>query len=630
MPIKKLVIKPGINRENTSYSTEGGWFEGDKVRFRQGSPEQIGGWVRTHAHTFLGVCRSLWTWTVLSGDRVRGVGTNLKFYLDQGGEYHDITPIRLTTAAGDVTFAAVNGSSTITITETAHGALINDFVTFSGAVTLGGTITAAVLNHEYQITSIIGTASYTVEATDTFGGTAVVANGSDTGNGGAAVVGVYQINTGAEIVSPLTGWSTGYWGEGAWGSAGTAVLSTLGIWNQANFGEDLIAGQMDGELYYRDSSDAVTVRMTLLSAEAGASDVPTRNTLMIVSDVSRFVFVFGTTNVGTTVYDPMLVRWSDQEDAANFTPLATNQAGSLRLSRGSMIVAVKQARQEILVWTDVALYSFQYLGPPAGWGAQIVGENLTVASSLCVGYSNGLAYWMGKGKFYVYTGQSQPLECNLKRYVFEDINTDQYGQIFAGTNEEFHEVWWFYCSAESTTIDKYVVFNYSEQIWYYGTMARTAWLDGIDEGRPMAATYSHNLVTHETGVDDGENESLIAINSHIKSSDFDIDDGHNFAFVWRVIPDITFEGSTEVSPSVDLTLIPKHGSGSGNTTPPSVASTNTLPILRSSTVPVEAYTEQLNIRIRGRQMSIQINSPDAGVKWQLGTPRVDLRPDGRR
>jgi hypothetical protein len=624
MPLKKLDIKPGLNRENTSYTTEGGWYEGDKVRFRQTMPEQIGGWLRTTSGTYLGICRSIWPWSLLSGENVRGIGTHLKFYLDKGGAYNDITPIRVTTAAGDVTFEATTSSSVITVyTITGNGAVLNDFVTFSGAVSLGGVITALVLNQEYQITSLNGLNEYTIDV-------GVVANGSDSGDGGGAVVGEYQLNTGAEIVTPLTGWTAGPWGDGGWGAAGTSIGSTIAIWNQANFGEDLIASQRDGELYFRDSTDTETTRMTLLSDEVGSSDVPTRNTLMIVSDVSRFVFVFGTTNIGTTDYDPMLVRWSDQEDATFWTPLATNQAGSLRLSRGSKIVAVKQARQEILVWTDVALYSFQFLGPPAGWGAQIVGENLTVASSLGVGYSNGLAYWMGKGKFYVYTGQSQPLECNLKRYVFEDLNTDQYGQIFAGSNEEFHEIWWFYCSADSTTIDKYVVFNYSEQIWYYGTMARTAWIDNANDGRPLAATYSNNLVTHEIGVDDGEAVDLVAIDSYIQSADFDIDDGHNFSFIWRVLPDITFDGSTEPTPSVDLSLIPKHGSGSGNTTPASVASTNELPIVRSATVPVEAYTEQLNIRVRGRQMSVKVESPDAGVTWQLGLTRIDIRPDGRR
>ena len=628
MTLKKLEIKPGINRENTPYTTEGGWYEGDKVRFRQGLPEQIGGWLRTSATTFLGVCRSLSNWALLSGEIIRGVGTNLKFYLESSGVYYDITPLRETTAAGAVTFAAVNGSATITVSDTSNGTIVGDYVTFSGSVSLGGNITATVLDQEYVVSVIIDANSYEIEAVDT-GGSTVLANVSDTGNGGAAVVGAYQVNIGPAVVSPIVGWGTGPWSGGGWGS-GTSTTTTIRIWNQSNFGQDLIAGIRDGELYYRTSSDPLTTRMALLSAEAGATDVPVRSTLLLVSDVNRFVFVFGTVNVGTSTYDPMLIRWSDQEDATYWTPLATNQAGSLRLSRGSKIVAVKQARQEILVWTDIALYSLQYLGPPAVWGAQLVGDNITVAGHSSVSYSNGLAYWMGKGKFYVYAGQSAPLDCNLRKYVFDDLNSDQNEQIISGTNEAFDEIWWFYCSSGSDTVDKYVVFNYAEQIWYYGTMARTAWLDGADSGRPLAATYSNNLVSHELGVDDGESASLVSIDSYIQSSDFDIDDGHRFAFVWRVIPDISFSGSTDLSPCVSLTLIPKSGSGSGNTTPASVGGVATLPIDRSATVPVETYTEQLNIRIRARQMSIKIESLQAGVNWKLGAPRIDMRLDGRR
>ena len=629
MPLKKLQIKPGVNRENTRYTTEGGWYECDKVRFRQSMPEKIGGWSRTSVNTFLGVCRSIWSWSILDGTKVQGLGTNLKFYIDIGGAYYDVTPIRATTAAGDVTFAATIGDATIVVTDTLHDAAVGDYVTFSGAVSLGGLITADVLNHEYVVGTVVNANSYTFEATDTFGGSTVLANASDTGDGLGATVGAYQLAVGPEIVAPLTGWGSGTWGTGVWGT-GTASTESLRLWNQSNFGEDLIAGPKNGQLYFWDASSGTGSRMTLLSAEVGASDVPTEHGLLLISDISRFVFVFGTNNIGTSVYDPMLVRWSDQEDAVNWTPVATNQAGDLRLSRGSRITAVKQSRQEILVWTDIALYSFQYLGGSKGWGAQLVGENISVASSNAVAYANGVSFWMGEDKFYMYGGQAQPLPCDLRRFVFGDINGDQYQQVFSGTNEAFHEIWWFYCSAGSTTVDKYVIYNYLEGIWYYGTMARTAWLDAASGGLPIAATYTYNIVFHEVGIDDNETGTVTAINSYITSSEFDIDDGHHFAFVWRIIPDVSFEGSTTASPSLDMTLQPLHGSGSGYNDPMSEGGVNTLPAVRSATSPVEVYTEQLNIRIRGRQMSLKLESTDLGVQWQLGFPRIDMRQDGRR
>jgi hypothetical protein len=622
MPLKKLQITPGVNREKTRYTSEGGWYECDKVRFRQSYPEKIGGWLRTSANVYLGVCRSIWSWTLLSGQRLRGIGTHLKIYVDIGGSYYDITPIRATTAAGDVTFSASNGDATLTVSDTNHDAVVNDFVTFSGAVSLGGTITALVLNTEYQITVILDANSYEVEA-------AVPANGADTGDGGAAVVGAYQINTGAPTQAVTTGWGASGWGSGSWGTGATGTDS-LRIWNQANFGQDLIAGPAGGQFYIWDASVGVGQRMTLLSAEVGASDVPVIQDLLLISDISRFVFAFGTVNVGTTDYDPMLIRWSDQEDATMWEPLATNQAGDIRLSRGSKIAAVIQARQEILVWTDVALYSLQYLGGSKGWGAQLVGENISVASQHSVSYANGLAYWMGEDHFHVYSGNSQPLSCDLRRYIFNDLNTDQFEQIFSGANEAFHEIWWFYCSGGSTTVDRYVIFNYLEGIWYYGNMARTAWVDAADNGLPVAATYENNLVIHEYGIDDNINGTPTAINAFITSAQFDIDDGDRFAFVWRVIPDISFDGSTAGAPSLDMTLLPLHGSGSGYNDPLSEGGVAVRTSTRSATAPVEAYTEQLNIRIRGRQMSLKVESTGLGVQWQLGAPRIDLRPDGRR
>jgi hypothetical protein len=543
------------------------------------------------------------SWSLLSGTTYRGLGTNLKFYLDVSGTYYDITPLEVTTAAGDVTFAAANGDATITVTDTAHTRAVGDYVTFSGAASLGGLITAAVLNHEYSVATYVDADNYTVEATDTFGGSTVTANASDTGNGGASVVGAYQIHVSDEIVTPATGWGAGAYGSGTWGVGGSSGVN-LRVWNEANFGEDLIAGPNRGEIYYWTASSGTGTRMTLLSDEVGASDVPTEHNLLMVSDISRFVFVFGSNIIGTTTFDPMLIRWSDQEAAAVWTPLATNKAGSLRLSHGSGIVAWVQARQEILVWTDEALYSLQYLGSPDGWGAQLLGDNITLTSSKCVAYLNDVAYWMGKDNFYVYSGQSRLLTCNIRRYIFDDFNTEQELQVFSGTNQGFNEIWWFYCSKGSTVVDKYAIYNYSEDIWYYGSMGRTAWLDAADGALPIAATYSNNMVFHEFGLDDNEGLTEVALEPFVQSSEFDIDDGDKYMFIWRALPE-------------------------GYNNPTSEGGTNTANVSRSASSPVEEFTDQINLRIRARQISIKVSSDDLGVQWQAGNMRLDMRPDGK-
>ena len=629
MALKKLLFKPGINREVTRYSNEGGWYECDKVRFRQGYPEKIGGWNRISATTYLGICRSLWNWVTLGSISLIGVGTHLKFYLEQGGGYNDITPIRETTSAGDVTFSATSGDSTLTVTDTGHGARLNDFVTFSGAVSLGGNIDADVLNQEYQITVIVDADTYEVEAKDDVTGVAVTANTSDTGSGGAAVVGEYQIRTGEAYEVPLTGWGGGTWSAGVWGTGG---VSTEGIrlWSQSNFGEDLIFGPRGGDIYYWDATNNVSTRAVALQDVSGASDVPTQQNLLLVSDINRFVFAFGTNDVGTATVDPMLIRWSDQEDATNWTPASTNQAGSLRLSRGTEIVAARQARQEVLVWTNSSLYSLQYVGAPGVWGAQIVGDNISVISQNAVAYANGIAFWMGQDKFYMYDGRTQTLKCDVRKYVFEDLNHLQFDQVFAGTVEAFHEIWWFYCSENSNTVDKYVVFNYLEQTWYYGTMDRTAWLDSGLRDYPLAATYSNNLVEHEFGTDNNEGVDPVAIEAYITSGQFDIDDGDKFALIRRIMPDMSFEGSTATSPAATMTLYPLANSGSGYNSPLSESGNSGGSVTRSATVPVEAFTGQIDTRVRGRQMSVKVESNAEGVKWQLGSPRVDMRPDGRR
>jgi hypothetical protein len=627
MALQKVLLKPGVNQERTRYTDEGRWYECDKVRFRQGLPEKIGGWQRISSYTYLGVARSLFNWVTLGAQNLLAVGTNLKYYIEQGGEYYDVTPIRSTTAAGDVTFSATSGSSTITVSDTANGAILNDFVTFSGAVSLGGNITADVLNQEYQITLIVDADTYEITAKDTSGNT-VTANASDTGNGGASVVGAYQVNTGPEVPVPLVGWGAGGWGAGPWGT-GTTGLEPIRLWTQSNFGEDLIFGHRGGALFIWKATSGVTARGTYLSAEAGASDVPVVQNKILVSD-NRFVFCFGVNTLGTTDLDPMLIRWSDQEDATNWTPAVTNQAGSIRLSTGSRIITAVQSRQEILTWTDSAVYSLQYLGAPAVWGAQLLADNISIASPRAAVYASGVAYWMGRDKFYRYDGRVQPLRCDLLRHVFNDFNLDEVDQIFSGTIEEYQEIWWFYCSAGSLTIDRYVVYNYMEDIWYYGNIARTAWNDSGLRDYPLAATYSNNIVYHELGVDDDETGTPAAINAYITSSEFDLDDGHKFAFIWRVLPDITFDGSTAESPQATLTLYPLDGSGSGYNSPASEGGTNAAGITRSATVPVEAYTNQLNIRVRGRQLAMKIASDQLGVQWQLGAPRIDMRPDGRR
>lgn len=622
MALKKLAFKAGINREVTRYTNENGWYECDKVRFRQGYPEKIGGWERISTSTFLGVARSLSNWITLGSINLIGVGTHLKFYLEEGGAYNDITPIRETTSAGDVTFAATNGSATITVTDTGHGARENDFVTFSGATSLGGNITATVLNAEYQIVTVPTANTYTITATAT-------ANSSDTGNGGSSVVGAYQIRTGEPYAVPLVGWGGGTWGAGVWGTGGTSS-EAIRLWSQSNFGEDLIFGARGGSIFYWDATNGVSTRGVFLSSLSGASNVPTKQNFILVSDVSRFVFCFGSNALGSATFDPMLIRWSDQEDPANWTPASTNQAGDLRLSKGTEIITAKQSRQEILVWTDSSLYSLQYQGAPIVWSTQLVGDNLSIASQNAVAFSNNVAYWMGRDKFYAYDGRTQTLPCDVRRFVFNDFNDLQYEQVFAGTNEAYHEVWWFYCSANSKSIDRYVIYNYLEKTWYFGTMARTAWLDSGLREYPLATTYTHNLVNHEFGNDDNETGTPAAITATITSGQFDIDDGNRFAFVWRIMPDMTFDGSTADSPQATMSLLPLANSGSGYNDPTSEGGSSSGSVTRTATVPIEKFTGQVNTRVRGRQMSIKIESDSLGVKWQLGSPRMDLRPDGRR
>jgi hypothetical protein len=622
MALTKLVLKPGVNRENTRYTSESGWYVCEKIRFRQGTPESIGGWVRISSATYQGVCRALWNWITLQGANLMAVGTNLKYYIENGGLYYDITPIRKTTT-GTATFAATNGSAVLTVTDATHGLVVGDFVTYTLAVSLGGAITATVLNQEYQIVSVPTANTYTIDVT-------TVANASDVGNGGGATVAKYQINVGPEIQIPLVGWGAGSWGSGTWGVGGTSGVS-LRLWSENNFGEDLIFGPRGGAMYYWVASTGLTVRGVALTSRGGASNVPTVQNYILVSDVSRFVFAFGCNELGSAIQDPLLIRWSDQESAVDWTPAPTNQAGSLRLSHGSAIQTALQVRQEVLVFTDKAVYSMQYVGAPIVWGAQLLADNVSCIGPNAVTVGSGVSYWMGVDKFYKYDGTVQTLKCDLWQHVFSDINLLQAFQVFASTNEAFNEIWWFYCSKNSTTIDKYVVFNYLENIWYYGTMARTAWIDSGTRNNPVAATYSYNLVNHEVGVDNAESVTPVAINSYIESAEWDPEDGHKFSFIYRMLPDITFRSSTNGSnPQVTMTIVPMKNSGSGFNSPQSVGGSSEATVVRTAIVPIEEFTGQVFIRVRGRQFIFKVEANQLGTGWQLGRPRVDIRPDGLR
>jgi len=617
LAIQAIKLKPGINREGTRYTTEGGYYDGDKIRFRQGTPEKIGGWTQISTSTFEGVCRSLHNWVTLGGQNLIGVGTHLKFYISNVGNYNDITPLRSTVSLTNP-FTTTSGSAVVTVTDSNGGYQNGDYVTFSNATAVGG----LTLNGEFVVSLSVTTAanSYTITA---------ASNASSSATGGGTVSAAYQINVGNPFAVPIEGWGASSWGSGAW-NVGESSTTEIRFFSQSNFGEDLIFGNNGGSIFYWDATGSVTTRAVLLSTLSGASDVPAIQNLILVSDISRFVFCFGTNPIGSNTIDPTLLRWSDQEDATNWTPSATNQAGSLRLSRGTKIVAASQARQEVLVWTDSSLYSLQYVGAPAVWAATLVGENISISSQNAVAYANGVAYWMGKDKFYMYDGRTQPLKCDVRKYIFNDFNTAQYSQVFSGTNESFHEVWWFYCSDGETNIDKYVIYNYLDKIWYYGTLARTAWLDSGLRDSPLAATYTLNLVDHENGVDDNQTTSTAAIAAFIESSDFDIGDGDRFSLVNRVVPDVSFDGSTATNPAATLTLHALASSGSGRNSPVSEGGVNNATVTRTATSPVEVFTDLINIRVRGRQLSMKFSSSATGVTWQLGTPRLDIRPDGRR
>ena len=622
MALQKAVFRPGINREGTDYDNEGGWFDGNLVRFRKGRPEKFGGLTKIISNTFLGTCRALHAWIALEGTKYLGLGTNLKYYIQEGSSYNDITPIRSTTAAGDVTFAAVDGDATITVTDTANGAVQNDFVTFSGAVSLGGNITDTVLNQEYQIATIIDADNYTIEAKDTSGNT-VTANSSDTGDGGASVVGEYQINTGLDVYVSSTGYGVGTWGAGAWGSSTPLSASNqLRLWTHDNYGENLIMNVRGGGIYEWIENNGVTTRAVELAGRSGANLVPTVGLQAITSETDRHLVILGADpisgGVRTGSIDPMLVAFSDQENELDFEPLITNTAGSVRLSSGSQIVGGCKARQEILIWTDTSLYSMQFVGPPYTFAVNLINEGAgLVGPKACATAPNG-TFWMSNNNFYLYNGSVQTVRCQVQNYVFSDINLDQAYKIHAFTINDKTEVGWFYCSANSDNIDRYVLYNYTEDAWSYGQLTRTAWLDTGVEPYPRAVTNGY-LYQQEYGFDaDGSPMT----NVYIQSSDFDIGDGESFQFIRRLIPDFKFL-QNENDCSVNIVLQTRDFPGNSLST--------------DSTSSIKSSTGQVNVRGRGRQAALRFESDDdatddgnLGIGWRLGATRIDIRQDGRR
>ena len=716
MPMTALKFKPGIVSDITSYSNEGGFVDGDKVRFRFGFPEKFGGWEKYSPNQYLGSARRLHNWVALDGSDFMGVGTHLKYYIEEGQTFNDITPIRNTTGAGDVTFAATNGSTTITVTDPAHGANEKDFVTFSGASSLGGTITATILNAEFQIASIISSNAYTITSS-------IAANSSDTGNGGGSVVGAYQINVGLDVTVGGTGWGAGQWsgttsgalatqlaealdasetaidvdsatgitagdlilieeelitvgtissntlGTGGgpstrgasgtdaathadntlvrlatgnadsandfvgWGNAASVTVpgAQIRLWSHDNFGEDIIINARDGGIFYWDKTNGLGNRAIELSATStysGETSVPTIAKQVLVSDQDRHVIVFGCDGLGANssatqgngVQDPLLIRFSSQENPVDFFPTATNTAGDLRLGGGSTFVQAVETKQQILVFTNKTLHAMKFIGPPFTFGLQELSKNITIMSPFSAIAVEDAVFWMGVDTFYVYSGgQTIQLPCTVKDKVFLDFNFEERDKVHVGLNSEFSEILWFYPSSEGTQIDKYVAYNYLEKVWYYGTLARDAWLDRGIRNLPQA-TGNQYLYNHEVGFDDDGS----AMTSFIESSAIDIGDGDKFLSIKQVIPDITFNGSTSVNPDVSFTMKSRNNPGAD------FNETTQNTTQRSATSPVEQFTEKLNYRLRGRSFALRIDSTSLGTKYKLGTPRVDIREDGRR
>ena len=626
MALQKTLFKPGVNREGTDYSNEGGWFDINLVRFRKGLPEKFGGWAKENFNTFLGTCRALHSWVALEGTKYLGLGTTFKYYIEEGSSFNDITPIRLTTSAGDVTFAKVGtGDATITVADTAHGAVANDFVTFSGAVSLGGNINSAVLNQEYQIATIVNANSYTIEAKNTSGETVLAAAG-DSGNGGGSTVGTYQINVGLDVYVPGTGWGLNNWGEGTFGSVtALSVTNQLRLWTHDNFGENLIINVRGGGIYQWTENNGVGTRAVNMSGISGANLVPTVGLQVITSEIDRHLIVLGADPINdagsarTGAVDPMLIAFSDQENNLDFEPTITNTAGSLRLSSGSSIIGSVKSRQEVLVWTDTALYSMQFVGPPFTFSVNLINEGSGLVGPKAAVTATSAVYWMGYNNFYAYNGSVQTLPCSVHNYVFSDINLTQSFKVNAFTIADKNEVGWFYCSASSSEVDRYVIYNYAEQTWVYGQLSRTAWLDAGIENYPRAVSSGY-LYQQEIGFD---NDGQPMTNVFIESSDFDVGDGEQFTFIRRIIPDFKFIQNNNENGSVNIVVKTRNFPGDSLTT--------------NSTSAIQENTQQAYVRGRARQMVLRFESDDdaanngnLGIGWRLGATRIDIRTDGRR
>lgn len=704
MPLTKLQFKPGINRETTSYTNEGGWYDMDKVRFRFGLPEKIGGWQRQSNGYFLGTARALHPWAALDGSSYVGVGTNVKYYINEGGGFYDITPVRETTAAGSITFSAssttlsadvavdattiavtsasgfpaagvvqinsetiqyagvsgntltgclrgINGTTaaahsntdavlcaTLIVTASAdHGLNNGDFVTFFDAVGLGGNITANILNQEYEVFSVTSSTTFLVNAREvanlsnlanatSYTKQDVFANSSDSGNGGTGTYAAYQITIGLDTAVGGTGWGSSTWSRGTWGSSAALIFDdTLRLWNQDNFGEDLIINPRDGGLYYWDKSNGLSARAVPLSSLPNANAAPTVAKQVLVSDQDRHVIAFGCDpefNPGQQ--DPLLIRFSAQESPAIWNATATNTAGELRIGNGSEIITAIETRQQVIVFTDSSLHAMQFLGPPFTFGIGTISENITIISPNAAAAVEDNVFWMGKNEFYVYSGAVQRIPCTVRDYVFSNINENQLQKVTCSTNTAFSEVMWFYPSASSDECDRYVVYNYQQNIWYYGTLARTVWLDRGLDNYPIAAGTDQSLYYHEIGLDDGSTSPVSAINAYIESSQIDIGEGDSFAFITRLLPDLTFRNSTANAPTATFTIKTRNYPGG------QYLQSTASPVEKTASVPVEQFTEQVNLRLRGRSFAVRIESDETGVTWRLGSPRLDIQPDGRR
>ena len=627
MPFQKFLFRPGINKEGTDYSNEGGWFDSNLVRFRKNLPEKIGGWTKNTSNTFQSTCRALHAWVDLESTKYLGLGTTWKYYIKEGDVLTDVTPIRATTTNG-ITFAATDGSSTITATDSSHGCVVNDFVTISGAVSLGGLVTAEVLNQEYQITGVPSSNTYTFTAKDTDGDT-VTANSSDSGNGGSGVDGAYQINVGLDVYVQSTGWGSGLWGESTWGSANALSASNqLRLWSHDNFGEDLISNVRAGNIFYWDESSGLNNRAVALADIAGANLCPTKALTVLVSDIDRHVIAFGADplNTGGTArtgaVDPMFICWSDQENATEWEPKSTNTAGSFRLSAGSLIVGATRARQETLIWTDTSLYSMTFVGQPFTFSVNLVNEGVgLIGPNAHINTPKGV-FWMDKKGFYSYNGAVQDIPCTVQNYVFSDINEGQTYQTFGFLNKEFDEVGWFYCSSSSTVIDRYVTYNYDENVWAIGQLTRSAWLDEGIFNDPIAAYTTSDvgyLYNQESGNDD-DGSPMDSV--YIESSDFDIGEGEEYQFVSEIIPDIKFTGSGN-DQTINVVLKKRNYPGESLTT--------------SSTTNCTSTTTKIQTRMRARQAVLRIESDDdgetsarSGVGFRIGATRMSLQPNGKR